>query len=90
MDTKLKELPVEERLILVEELWDSIAADHHELPLTDAQKKELDRRLDAYEKNPDGGRLAEDVLTEIRQKLCVNTLFPTHCHEENEKGYAHA
>ena len=70
MDAKLKELPVEERLRLVEELWDSIAADRQQLPLTDAQKEELDRRLDAYEKDPGSGRSAEDVLTEIKQKLC--------------------
>ena len=70
MDAKLKELPVEERLILVEELWDSIAADREEIPLTDDQKKELNRRLDAYEKNPNDGRLEEDALAEIRQKIC--------------------
>jgi len=49
MNTKLKELPVDERIKLVEELWDSIAADQKALALTPAQKAELDRRLDAYE-----------------------------------------
>jgi putative addiction module component (TIGR02574 family) len=34
---------------LVEELWDSIAADQVALALTDAQRRELDRRVDAYE-----------------------------------------
>ncbi|HKZ45764.1 MAG TPA: addiction module protein [Thermodesulfobacteriota bacterium] len=49
MNPKLKELPVDERVKLVEDLWDSIAADQHALPLTNEQKAELDRRLNAYE-----------------------------------------
>ena len=46
-------LRVEERLALVEEIWDSIAADSSAVPLTDAQRTELDRRLDEHEANPD-------------------------------------
>ncbi len=41
-------LSVADRLILVEELWDSIAA---ATPLTDAQRAELDRRLADHEVN---------------------------------------
>ena len=45
MNLKLRELPVEERIKLVEELWDSIASDQKALPLTDEQKAQLNRRL---------------------------------------------
>jgi putative addiction module component (TIGR02574 family) len=45
-------LPVEERLSLVEDIWDSIAADSAALPLTDAQRVELDRRLAEHEADP--------------------------------------
>ena len=38
-------LPVQERVALVEQIWDSIAADESQFRLTDAQKEELDRRL---------------------------------------------
>ena len=69
MNTKLKELPVDERIRLVEELWDSIAADQHAIPLTVAQKAELDRRLDAYEVDGNRGRLATEAVAEIRSKL---------------------
>ena len=48
MNAKLQELPVEERIRIVEDLWDSIAADQKALRLTAEQKAELDRRLDAY------------------------------------------
>ena len=46
-------LSVEERLALVEELWDSIAEDSAAVPLTDAQRAELDRRLADHEAHPD-------------------------------------
>jgi putative addiction module component (TIGR02574 family) len=69
MDTKLSKLPVDERIKLVEELWDSIASDQKALPLTDEQKAELDRRLDAYEADGNRGRLASESISEIRRKL---------------------
>jgi putative addiction module component (TIGR02574 family) len=46
-------LPVEERLALVEDIWDSITADSAALPLTNAQRAELDRRLAEHETDPD-------------------------------------
>ena len=69
MDAKIQELPVEERIRIVEDLWDSIAADQEALRLTSEQKAELDRRLDAYESNGNRGRLATDVIADIRRKL---------------------
>ena len=54
---------------VVEELWDSIAADQGALKLTDAQRRELDKRLDAYEADRNPGRLLEDVLLDIRHRL---------------------
>ena len=40
----IERLSVEERLSLVEEIWDSIA---EATPLTEAQREELDRRMNA-------------------------------------------
>ncbi|MFB3894036.1 MAG: addiction module protein [Phycisphaerae bacterium] len=51
--SELVELSVDERLRLVEDLWDSIASVPDNVRLTDAQKRELDRTLDEY------GRSAE-------------------------------
>ena len=45
----LDHLSVAERLQLVEELWDSIAPSLEQLPLTEAQRHELDRRLAALQ-----------------------------------------
>ena len=69
MNAKLQELSVEERIRIVEDLWDSIAADQKSLPLTADQKAELDRRLDAYEVDGNPGRLAADAVADIRRKL---------------------
>ncbi|MPY76607.1 MAG: hypothetical protein GEU87_20405 [Alphaproteobacteria bacterium] len=49
----IDQLGLEERLTLVEEIWDSIAADSSAVPLTDAQRAELERRYAEDEANPD-------------------------------------
>ncbi len=69
MNPKLQELPVEERIRVVEDLWDSIAADQKALPLTASQKAELDRRLDAYEIDENIGRLAAVAVADILRKI---------------------
>lgn len=69
MSARLNELPIEERIRVVEDLWDSIAADQQALPLTAEQRDELDRRLDAYEIDMSRGRLASTALADIRRKL---------------------
>ena len=69
MNAKLRELPVEERIKLVEDLWDSIAADKKALPVTPEQRAELDRRLDAYEMDKNDGRPAADVIADVRRRL---------------------
>ena len=69
MNAKLRELPVEDRIKLVEDLWDSIAADRKALPVTAEQKAELDRGLDAYELDQNSGRLASDVVADVRRRL---------------------
>lgn len=69
MSINLKKLPLDERIRLVEDLWDSIAADQCALPLTPEQRAELDRRFDAYEADGDPGRPAEEVVEEIRKQL---------------------
>ncbi|MCX5855598.1 MAG: addiction module protein [Deltaproteobacteria bacterium] len=48
-------LSVPERIQLVEDIWDSIAAAPEGLSLTNEQQAELDRRLEAYHRNPEEG-----------------------------------
>jgi putative addiction module component (TIGR02574 family) len=69
MKTELSELlnlSSSERLLLVQELWDSINDD--DIPLTDWQKTELDRRKANYQENPDSGRSWEEVKRRIIER----------------------
>jgi putative addiction module component (TIGR02574 family) len=52
---ELFELSAAERILLVEDLWDSIAATPESVPVTDAQRVELDARLAAHERDPQAG-----------------------------------
>lgn len=50
---EIKSLSIDERIALVEAIWDSIDAETENLPLTDAQRQELERRLAYHLANPD-------------------------------------
>lgn len=50
-----KQLPVSERIQLVEDLWDTIARDAPEIELSRSHIAELDGRLDALEAQPEAG-----------------------------------
>jgi len=57
---EILKLSVPERIELVEAIWDSIAEVPETLPVTAAQKQELDRRLAEYQRNPQAGRTWEE------------------------------
>lgn len=61
-------LSISERLQLVEDIWDSITAIPGAIPLTDEQKKELDRRLLEY-KLQSGTGIPWDKVKEKIQSL---------------------
>ncbi len=63
--SEVLKLPVDERLKLVESIWNSIAEFPDSLELTDAQRQELDRRLDAYEANPTAGIPWSDLKSQL-------------------------
>ena len=60
---------MEERLELVEDLWDSIADEEAATCLTDAQRAELDRRLADYAANPNDVVPWEDIKASISARL---------------------
>ena len=67
LDEILK-LSVEDRIRLVEEIWNTVSADPEAVPVTQAQKEELDRRLDDLARHPDGGRSWEEFRSELERK----------------------
>jgi len=60
-------LSVAERIQLAEDIWDSVAEAPESVPLTDAEKAELDRRLDAYHQKPGEGSPWGMVRERIRK-----------------------
>jgi putative addiction module component (TIGR02574 family) len=62
---EIKKLSVAERILIVEEIWDSIAAEQESLTVTEAQRDELDRRMASCHASPHEGSSWE----EIKQRL---------------------
>ncbi len=48
-------LSVAERVQIVEDVWDSIGKNPEELPLSEAEKVEIDKLLKSYQENPNEG-----------------------------------
>jgi putative addiction module component (TIGR02574 family) len=61
LKVEIANLSVSERIQLAEDLWDSILENPDDVPLTDAQQQELDRRLEEYNRNPTLGTDWETV-----------------------------
>ncbi|MFC1833827.1 addiction module protein [Thermodesulfobacteriota bacterium] len=62
---EIEQLSTPERILLVEDIWDSITRDESSLTVPQSHKDELDRRLEAYKSNPG------DLLTleELRSRI---------------------
>jgi len=58
---EVKQMSVAERLDLIEAIWESLSEASESLPLTEAQRQELDRRIADIEHNPDAWESWEDV-----------------------------
>ena len=64
----INSLSSEERLRLLDELWESLSAAPEAIPLTNAQCEELDRRLDELDREGPIGIPWEEVLQRIRSR----------------------
>jgi putative addiction module component (TIGR02574 family) len=65
--TEILKLPVEDRLRLVELVWESIAIDPSALPLSDAHIAILEERLAEDKLDPTNVLTLEEVLSEARR-----------------------
>ena len=65
----LDRLSRSDRLDLVRELWDSIAAEPGESLLSDTQRTELRRRMADDDADPDAGTPWEDVKAKARRRI---------------------
>ena len=58
-------LTIEQRLELLDEIWESLYETPQAIPLTEAQREELDRRIDDLDREGPVGQPLEQVLREI-------------------------
>jgi putative addiction module component (TIGR02574 family) len=63
---EIGKLSPEERLELLDRLWESLSATPEAVPLTEAQREELDRRLDELDREGPGGIPWDQVYEHIR------------------------
>ncbi len=62
---EIARLSVPERILLLEDLWDSIASEPSSVPVPPSHRAELDRRRAEYERSP-GSPL---TLEQLRQRI---------------------
>jgi putative addiction module component (TIGR02574 family) len=65
---EISRLGLSEQLLLVEDIWDAIAASNSEIPMPTWQKRELDRRYKEYEEGKPALHDWEDVHKDLREK----------------------
>jgi len=68
MVVDIAELSIAERIQLVEDLWDSLIATPEAIPVTQTQRDELDRRLQAHRDNPGEGASWQQVKAGIKRR----------------------
>lgn len=64
---ELLKLPTEDRLRLVELLWESLSANPLAIPLSDAHRAAIDEELADHRRNPEDVLTLEQVLPEVRR-----------------------
>lgn len=64
--SEIKKLSVAERILMVQEIWDSIAAEQASLPVSEAQKAELDGRIASYDASPNEGKSWEEIKVRLK------------------------
>ena len=65
----LDALSPEEQLQLIEDLWERLSQHPANFPLSDRERAELDRRLDALEDDIKAGRPLGRPWSEVRKRL---------------------
>jgi putative addiction module component (TIGR02574 family) len=61
----IAEMPVNERIQLVEDIWDSIAELPEAVEIPQWHKEEIEKRLKAYHDNPDEGSPWTDIKKRV-------------------------
>jgi putative addiction module component (TIGR02574 family) len=65
---EILKLPADERLRLLEIIWESLASDPSSLPLSDAHRAALDDALADLKRNPDDVISLDEVMANARRR----------------------
>ena len=68
----IRDMSVEERIVLVQYIWDTIAEDEGTYELTESEKAELDRRLETYDDAIERGLTWEDFVADWKFNRSAN------------------
>lgn len=66
-DDAILSLPIDERLALVDSIWESIR-ENADIPVDERTRAEMQRRLDLHRDNPDAADDLDVVLARLRAK----------------------
>jgi putative addiction module component (TIGR02574 family) len=65
---ELARLSTPEKILLLEDLWDSIASDQAAVPVPQSHKEELDRRLRRHDSHPGSLLSLDELMTRIESR----------------------
>lgn len=66
---EIERLTPEEKIQLVEDIWDSLAAKPELVPITEVEKAELDKRWAEHQANPDSAVSLDEFRRRLDEKL---------------------
>lgn len=69
IQTEFEQLSVEQKVQVVQDLWDRITMSPDQLPIPDWHRKELNRRQEEWANNPDPGENWDDIKHSLRDSL---------------------
>ncbi len=64
---EIAQLSAPEKILLIEELWDSIAVDQSSVPVLSSHIEELKRRLKSYESKPGNLLSLEELQASVKK-----------------------
>ena len=65
---EIQKLSVAQKNLLLEQAWDNLSKTPGNIPISEWQKHELDKRLETHYENPELSNLkADDVFKQLRQ-----------------------
>jgi len=65
---EIRRLSVDERIRLIQDIWEGIAADSDPPPLTESQRSEIARRIADHKRDPSSAIPWDDALATLRER----------------------